>query len=39
MKYDENLEEEKKMSVERQVGETGNKSLDLMRKLSDYLGG
>ena len=38
MKYDENLEEEKKMSVERQVGETGNKSLDLMRKLSDYLG-
>jgi MoxR-like ATPase len=32
------LEEEKKMSVERQVGETGNKSLDLMRKLSDYLG-
>ena len=38
MKYDENLEEEKKMSVERKVGETGNKSLDLMRKLSDYLG-
>jgi hypothetical protein len=26
------------MSIERQVGETGNKSLDLMRKLSDYLG-
>ena len=38
MKYEENLEEEKKMSIERQVGETGNKSLDLMRKLSDYLG-
>jgi hypothetical protein len=38
MKYEENLEEEKRMSVERQVGETGNKSLDLMRKLSDYLG-
>ena len=37
-KYDENLEEEKKMKVERQVGETGNKSLDLMKKLDDYLG-
>jgi hypothetical protein len=37
-KYDENLEEEKKMSVERHVGETGNKSLDLMKKLNDYLG-
>lgn len=36
--YEENLEEEKQMRVERQVGETGNKSLDLMRKLSDYLG-
>jgi hypothetical protein len=32
------LEEEKKMSVERNVGENGNKSLDLMRKLTDYLG-
>ncbi len=31
--YDENLEEEKKMKVERQVGEYGNKSLDLMKKL------
>jgi len=37
-KYDENLEEERKMKVERQVGETGNKSLDLMKKLNDYLG-
>jgi hypothetical protein len=36
--FDENLEEEKKMSVERNVGENGNKSLDLMRKLTDYLG-
>jgi hypothetical protein len=38
LKYDENLEEEKKMKIERQVGETGNKSLDLMKKLNDYLG-
>ena len=37
-KYDENLEEENKVKVERQVGETGNKSLDLMKKLDDYLG-
>ena len=36
--YDENLEEEKKMSVERYVGDSGNKSLDLMKKLNDYLG-
>jgi hypothetical protein len=35
--YEENLEEEKKMRVERSVGDSGNKSLDLMRKLSDYL--
>ena len=38
LKYEENLEEEKKMQVQRQVGDNGNKSLDLMRKLSDYLG-
>ncbi len=37
-KYDENLEEENKIKVEREVGETGNKSLDLMKKLDDYLG-
>ena len=37
MKYEENLEEDKKMSVERNVGESGNKSLDLMKRLSDYL--
>jgi hypothetical protein len=36
--YDENLDEEKQMRIERQVGESGNKSLDLMKKLSDYLG-
>ena len=36
-KYDENLEEEKKMTVDRHVGESGNKSLDLMKRLSDYL--
>ena len=29
---------ENKVKVERQVGETGNKSLDLMKKLDDYLG-
>jgi len=37
MKYEENLDEEKRMSVERNIGETGNKSLDLMKKLSHYL--
>jgi hypothetical protein len=36
--YDENLEEEKKISVERHIGDSGNKSLDLMKKLNDYLG-
>ena len=36
-KYEENLDEERQMSVERNVGGTGNKSLDLMRRLSDYL--
>jgi hypothetical protein len=38
MKFDENLEEDKKMAVERNVGDSGNKSLDLMKRLSDYLG-
>jgi hypothetical protein len=37
MKYEENLDEEKKMSVERNVGDSGNKSLDLMKRLSHYL--
>jgi hypothetical protein len=36
--FDENLEEEQNMRINREVGENGNKSLDLMRKLSDYLG-
>jgi hypothetical protein len=36
--YEENIEEEKRMSVERHVGDSGNKSLDLMKKLNDYLG-
>jgi hypothetical protein len=38
LKYEENLDEEKKMAVERNVGDSGNKSLDLMKRLSDYLG-
>ena len=37
-KFDENLEEDKRMALERNVGESGNKSLDLMKRLSDYLG-
>jgi len=36
--FEENLEEEKQRQVERHVGETGNASLDLMKRLSDYLG-
>jgi hypothetical protein len=36
--FEENIEEERKMSVERNVGQSGNKSLDLMKKLTDYLG-
>ena len=36
-KYEENLDEEKKMTVERNVGDSGNKSLDLMKRLSHYL--
>ena len=36
-KFEENLEEEKRQQVERHVGETGNKSLDLMKRLSSYL--
>ena len=37
MKYEENLEEDRKIAVERNVGESGTKSLDLMKRLSDYL--
>jgi hypothetical protein len=36
--FEENIEEEKKLRVEREVGQSGNKSLDLMKKLNDYLG-
>jgi hypothetical protein len=32
--YAENLEEDKKMALERNVGEKGNASLDLMNKLA-----
>jgi len=35
--FEENLEEEKKINAERHVGESGSKSLDLMKRLSDYL--
>jgi hypothetical protein len=37
MKFDENLEEDKRMAIERNIGESGNKSLDLMKRLSHYL--
>jgi hypothetical protein len=36
--YDENLEEDRKINVDRVIGSNGNKSLDLMKKLNDYLG-
>jgi hypothetical protein len=32
--YSENLEEDKRMAMERNVGEKGNVSLDLMKKLA-----
>ena len=41
LKYEENLEEEKRVQRERVLGVESNKadkSLDLMKKLSDYLG-
>jgi hypothetical protein len=38
LNYEENLEEENKRSVELHVGESGNASLDLMKRLTDYLG-
>ena len=34
--FEENLEDDRKMSVERAVGSNGNKTLDLMKKLSKY---
>lgn len=36
-RFEENLDEEKKMQAQRHVGEAGSKSLDLMNRLSDYL--
>ena len=37
--YDENLEEERNMKLSSPIeGSSSNKSLDLMRRLSDYLG-
>jgi hypothetical protein len=41
LKYEENLEEEKQMQRSRALGvetNSANKSLDIMKKLSDYLG-
>ena len=35
--FEENLEEDNKMKSERNFGESSNKSLDLMKKLNDYL--
>jgi hypothetical protein len=37
-KFEENLDEEKMIRAEREIGPSANKSLDLMKKLSDYLG-
>jgi hypothetical protein len=36
--FEENLDEEKKMKAEREFGGPTDKSLDLMKKLNDYLG-
>ena len=36
--YEENLEEEKRMKSERIAGDSIGKSVDLMKRLSDYLG-
>ncbi len=36
-KYEENLEEEKRMRVEKEFSVLGNKYIDLMKKLDDYL--
>jgi len=35
--FEENLDEENKMKAQRTSGESSNKSLDLMKKLNDYL--
>lgn len=36
--FEENLDEENKMKMQRQTGVTSDKSIDLMKRLSDYLG-
>jgi len=36
--FEENLDEEKRMRAEREVGPSANKSIDLMKRLTDYLG-
>jgi hypothetical protein len=36
--FEENLDEEKRMRAEREVGSSANKSIDLMKRLTDYLG-
>jgi hypothetical protein len=36
--FEENLDEEKIMKAEREIGPSANKSIDLMRRLTDYLG-
>ena len=36
--YEENLEQEKDLKIQIETKESGNKSIDLMRRLSDYLG-
>jgi hypothetical protein len=37
-KFEENIEEEKKLRAEREIGPAASKSIDLMKRLSDYLG-
>lgn len=34
--FEENLEDDRKMAIERNVGQSGNSSLDLMKKLAKY---
>lgn len=36
--FEENLDEENKMKMQRQTGVTTDKSIDLMKRLTDYLG-
>ena len=37
LNFEENLDEEKQRQVDLHIGETGNASLDLMKRLTDYL--